>query len=539
MAHCTRGELTCWCLVSLTGQQDKTTSMTTDKDDLSSDDDSVRSSEESASQGSSSSSSLHSDDDDENDDENVHVSRHNSWFTKWITGLAIFGDSVWSLTFTFAILVISILCSQPSHEGFRISFWKTFFHNNNDSNNTEQVYQKLGPVPQIDPPHIFRVDTSKWDNNDNDQMMLLDDQIRTAYQKDGVVAIRGLIHKKLLERLDVETAEIVNEQVQQDNGKRKRGNQFHTVNHGTIFRNTPTSAFVELALRSPVPRVAAELLTTVEQDPIKGGFQTIRLLRDIFLAKDDDPYTCGFHVDDLGFWPATPESVGVNAWVALDDMEDWEQGGGFALAVGSHVAPWRHEAHYVTGASTTFPPGGYANASDLVQRRTGHGTCNLKTSAPHLHRRMEDTKRIYPVRRGDVIFHTRWLFHRTVPYNKTFTETNKREKDDRKAPIFRRYSLRYGPGTAVIPPGYGTELSVLWDETNGGRTADQVCHRPDGDIDPWYPQVWPSVSEEEVRALSKLVQEKIPTASELRSARQKEMKPLLRRLAKEQFRPAL
>ena len=268
--------------------------------------------------------------------------------------------------------------------------------------------------------------------------------------------------------------------------------------------------------------------------------ERLRVIRDIFLAKDDDAYICGWHVDDLGFWPATPESPGINAWIALDDMEVTEETGGFALAVQSHTAPWREEAYYWTGASTNFPDGGYANASDFFGRRTGTGTCNLKQAAPHLHRRMEETSRIYPVKRGDVIFHTRWLFHRTVAVS---SETRKKQSDSAasggssESRVYRRYSVRYGPGSqSIIPPGYGTELSVLWNETNGGLSADQVCER-DG---PWYPQAWPPLTgaakTQFWNDLSSLVTVKIPEAEARRELRKQEMKPFLKRIAKQQHR---
>ena len=125
----------------------------------------------------------------------------------------------------------------------------------------------------------------------------------------------------------------------------------------------------------------------------------LRLYRDIFLAKDEEEFICGWHVDDFGFWPATASSPGINAWIALDDMPS-AGGGGFALAVGSHEAPWREEAHHVTGATTTFPANGFQSAADMFANRTGSGTCNIKTAAPHLYRRMEATKRIYELKRG-------------------------------------------------------------------------------------------------------------------------------------------
>lgn len=468
-------------------------------------------------------SSANSSDDDHSVDEAIDEATNG--FQRLVSRLAILGDSPVSLGLSFVLLLLSA----------GVSFWLDRYGSLQGA--APDPYEKLGPVPTVDPPQIFTIDIRETNGP------LITDTLREAYRRDGVIAVRGLVDEALLKRLDVEAAAIVEEQVQKNDGKKRKGNQFHTVDHGTIFRNPPyvreetegatlqnTTAFLELALLSAVPRVAAELMS-VEQ---ASGYETIRLLRDIFLAKDDDPYICGWHVDDLGFWPARPEAVGVNAWITLDDLDNLERGGGFALAVGSHDAPWRDEAHYATGASTTFPREGYRNASDLIERRTGSGTCNLKQSAPHLHRRMEETKRIYAVQRGDVIFHTRWLFHRTVPYNKSNALESDRS-DPTRGPIFRRYSLRFGPGTAIIPPGYGTELSVLWDDRNGGRTSDAVC-----DLDgPWYPQVWPSVSVAELGQTAQLVQDKLPKAASIRDARRKEMKPLLRRLAKEQYRPAL
>ena len=122
---------------------------------------------------------------------------------------------------------------------------------------------------------------------------------------------------------------------------------------------------------------------------------------------------------------------------------------------------------------------------------------------------MENNMRVYEIKRGDVIFHDRWLFHRTVP----FVDSNLER-------IWRRYSVRYAPGSAVIPRGYGTEPSVLWNEDNGGRTADQVAEF-DG---PWYPKCWPTVDKNEMYALPKLLSEKMPLAQELRKKRQKEIK---------------
>ena len=209
-----------------------------------------------------------------------------------------------------------------------------------------------------------------------------------------------------------------------DPTKRKRGTQFHTVVHGALFHNNnnnnnnnnnastdndddaTTSAFLQVALTSTVPAMAADLLQATGELTVAGknnNNNNLRIMRDILLTKDDDAYICGWHVDDLGFWPATPDAPGINAWIALDDMEHTHHGGGLALAVGSHQATWRHQAHVATGASTTFPTTttttttGYTSAADMFAQRTGSGTCNLRDAAPHLHRRMEETKCVYPV----------------------------------------------------------------------------------------------------------------------------------------------
>ena len=83
---------------------------------------------------------------------------------------------------------------------------------------------------------------------------------------------------------------------------------------------------------------------------------------------------------------------------------------------------------------------------------------------------------------GDVIFHTRWLFHRTIPFHRDVVSSRAENNEHRL--MYRRYSIRYGPGTSIIPPGYGTEPSVISDIKNGGRTADDVSQHDAA----WYPR---------------------------------------------------
>jgi Phytanoyl-CoA dioxygenase (PhyH) len=462
--------------------------------------------------------------------------------TLWITDLAVFGDSGLSLVVSLLALIVSI--------------WISIQVNVSDGSGSTALAMfateaSLGPIPSMQtPPRIYNVSDISFGKRLS--MSDVTSEMHAEFERDGVICLRGLISAELINRLNVETRELIDAQHQSkkehSSRPRRRGTQFHTVAHSAMFssntpslfepdslatRRTPT-ALMQVALWSAVPTFAAGLLKTPafsspsDEQGAGDTTDTLRVIRDIFLAKDDDAYVCGWHVDDMGFWPATPESPGINAWIALDDMELTEKTGGFALAVQSHTAPWRDAAYYWTGASTSFPSSGYHNASHMFAHRTGQGTCNLEKVAPHLHRRMESTKRVYPVKRGDVIFHTRWLFHRTVAI-----EDPSDSADSNR--VYRRYSIRYGPGSGTtIPPGFGTELSVLWNASNGGQKADSVCAK-DG---PWYPQAWPPMTGETERRfwseLDHLVANKLPIAVTRREARVQEMKPLLKRLAKEQ-----
>ena len=140
----------------------------------------------------------------------------------------------------------------------------------------------------------------------------------------------------------------------------------------------------------------------------------------------------------------------------------------------------------------------------------------------------------------------RWVFHRTVTVDEHSKMTNDGNahgdypETTRSDKIFRRYSIRYAPGTSVVPPGYGVELSVLHDGGNANRTLDEISEGH-----PWYPKVWPhvlkrkpletssssgsngGVGEEEMEGLGELVHEFIPRAEEMQRKRKREIQRLL------------
>jgi hypothetical protein len=457
---------------------------------------------------------------------------------------------------------------------------------------------------------------------------VLSDDMLMQYERDGVLVIRNLIPPQLLDLMDAAGDLLIQQEEMNANGGNRRGRQFHLVKHGAIFLGVPPpsslhdvcdvddtdqyaldtstddnddnttilSSFRDLAMYSKIPRVAASLLrldelrvggpenlnlgskksrersrrreneTDHDDDYVINDAVNLRICRDIFLTKDDDPYACGWHVDDTGFWPSVAADAGVNAWVALDDMPwPWSSShvvvdpsdrpeksdtekrmnhppvATFALSLGSHRAPWRHEAYHITGSTHTQPPEGFQSAQDLIARRTGSGTCNIQSSAPDLYEKLEERKIVYDMKRGDVIFHDRWLFHRTVTvdeYNKmaglSKEEFQLRNESNEKGKIFKRYSIRYSPGTARVPPGYGFELSALHNPQNANSTLDEIVER-DG---PFYPKVWPRVIKkkpseagyvEEIDGLTELVYDKLPRAERIQKERKKEVNRLLSR----------
>jgi hypothetical protein len=284
-------------------------------------------------------------------------------------------------------------------------------------------------------PYIYHFDDLQ---NSVHNMTLL----RQAYQRDGVVAIRGLLETSLLHRLDIASARHVQEEWDQqqqvihksntagrdDRGPRRKtrqGTQFF-LNRNHLALTDPPFPLYSLSSTSTNSNnnscSAADMVNEMQQQQstisssstsstaaagddnesnemtmtMNPFLQThhsvnnanqnkdddhnnqndngnnnnnnnLRVMRDIFLAKDDDPYICGWHVDDFGFWPVTATSSppGINAWIALDDYDiNNVDGGGLALAIGSDIASWRHEAHFMTGASTTAPIDDYTSAKD-------------------------------------------------------------------------------------------------------------------------------------------------------------------------------
>lgn len=193
----------------------------------------------------------------------------------WLSTIAILGESPLSVALSFLLFIFAIASSILVRLG-------------NSAMGVNDPYDSLGPIPEIGPPIIYHYSP----NNIH--------EITEAYRKDGVVAVRGLIDPDLLMRLNATSSNLVKEKLQARKGniKRRGSKQFFTVDHGIVFRDPPTyvngtlasselpNPFLELATMSQIPQMVANLLGI-------GSNESLRLIRDIFLAKDDDPFVCG------------------------------------------------------------------------------------------------------------------------------------------------------------------------------------------------------------------------------------------------------
>jgi hypothetical protein len=301
-----------------------------------------------------------------------------------------------------------------------------------------------------------------------------------------------------------------------------------------------SNAFRQIAVHSVLGQACAELLRL---DP-DNKYDNLRILRDVFLAKPvHTSRECDWHVDDQAFWPEShcsettttitttgsspttntknngdgssseqhededeyaeehdtytttdvcangePSDRGVNVWIAMDDMP-LATLGSMALARGSHKAVWRHDAYRAIGQDRSVPGGG-GDRDELVKRFTdgisNNTTCSMPDSDPELRQQIEDTAVFLDIRKGDVIFANRLLFHRTL----AVTDAGKVAYDSEHRTNLNRYSIRFVPGAARLPAGFNLELSILDDPANAGRTLDEVVSAAGLE---WYPQVWPTL----------------------------------------------
>jgi Phytanoyl-CoA dioxygenase (PhyH) len=277
-------------------------------------------------------------------------------------------------------------------------------------------------------------------------------------------------------------------------------------------RESIASVFRDVALQSKIPHVAAELM---DLDPNE---ENVRVLRDVFLGKNiHEQKHCGWHVDDNAFWPesyqSSKSSHGINAWIAMQDMPA-KYGGGLAVAPGSHTAQWRQQGYESLGflSRETMSKDEFYKAI----KEGGFLSCVLHQTNVELNDCIEAMGHVPDIKCGDVIFHTRWLFHKTSPP----TDQGRLFYENNGLSCLNRYSVRYVPGTARLPIGFVNELSILSDPSNAGKQLNDV-------EDAWYPQVWPFVEDDIEAKMRYLLTCKIPVATKVMQTNLNELLTIL------------
>ena len=353
-----------------------------------------------------------------------------------------------------------------------------------------------------------------------------------AFEQDGFILLRGLFSEEELNELTDAGDSLV------DISQKDRFNTFSVAERNLIYgsldvagnatrNNTESTAkdeaqqkakivqtFRNVALRSKLPQICAELMCMDRET------QCIRCIRDVFLAKyvSTNP-TCDWHVDDQGFWPesflssASEESGrdqnGINVWIAMDDYSR-VHGGSMVLSRGSHKTPWRHDAYHSIGQNRSQDGGG--SMEDVVKKLADpnyYGTCSLDMSNPAVRALAEEGKVEFPqLQRGDCIFATRLLFHRTA----RVTEEGMEHYSKLGKTLLHRYSIRYVPGTARLPQGNVQEPSVRSNPDNAGKSLDEICAGEDQPC--WYPKLWPEVEDKVDEKLDYIGVHEMPTAKE-------------------------
>lgn len=345
--------------------------------------------------------------------------------------------------------------------------------------------------------------------------------IRDTYEQEGLVLIRGLLEEDSLNKL-AEDGQAIADAV-------KLGSTFTSLKFGSVFsfpsgdEKEPLSGqiFRDTALTSTIPAFVAKVLfddIDNNEDQKNGTTSaTLRMLKDAFLAKGKEKKHCGWHVDDAGFWPTDCQSNGVNVWIALDDIPE-KYGGGMAVSPKSHTAEWREAAYETIGSTKIFPPEGIGVDSKLFSQVYGK-TCGMATLDPDLNERIESSKIEFDYQKGDCLFCTRWLFHRSVQINE---EGMKHYSDDQ---ALKRYTVRYERGTARLVRGLSVENCVLMDSENGGKSLDAVCESGG----PFYPLCWPPLPDpgKQQTQMEKLVRETFPDLEVKRKQAMKEVMELL------------
>lgn len=240
------------------------------------------------------------------------------------------------------------------------------------------------------------------------------------FYTDGFVIAPGLLSAEDISSLQAAEAAL---EKAQDSDPQSRPAQYKRLAYRGAWRFD--DAFRRIATESPIAEVAAQLT------PTKLEQRGVVVVNDAYFRFCAGDAGCGFHVDDPFFWPAKQgePGPGVNVWIPLCDVG--EGGGGLTVVPGSFSEEFVKCREAIA-----------AVGQDGQGRPTGPQTCQLAKLDPALNEKLVQLSVSPTMRAGDVMFCTRYLFHRANNF--------KEGSGERGAVGIGRYSLRYMPGEAVV-----------------------------------------------------------------------------------------
>lgn len=280
------------------------------------------------------------------------------------------------------------------------------------------------------------------------QPALLTPQQIETYEKEGVVFVPGLLTQDESTKLVV-SGEYAMSRVFQFS--KLFGTRLYSGLGFDLWRTSPEVA--SFALQS-LPKVVAPILSYSKNPQNEVEF---RLLKDAMFQYKAGGEGCGWHVDDVGFWPTEESTDGPTIWIALDEIKVVE-GGGLALV---------NRTLFDQISNVTL---------EFCRQAIKEGTCNMAKLSPECYAKMEASKMEWDMKAGDAIIWNRWTFHRGVAAAVADVDPDSFVK--------RRYSVRYTP--------YGSRAGpIIHPSVGAGNLFDS----------PFYPKVWPKLKADEMAAI--------------------------------------
>ena len=122
---------------------------------------------------------------------------------------------------------------------------------------------------------------------------ILSSEMKDAFERDGVIAIRGLLSPEEIDKLDTSSLQLMGldpnaldkdaRPLKVSGASSFSGKQFFSTIHHAIFESDK-EGFADVALNSLLPQVASELMNMNSKENETNG-DNLRLIRDVFLAK--------------------------------------------------------------------------------------------------------------------------------------------------------------------------------------------------------------------------------------------------------------